>query len=57
MNNDNILKTRMCMQTYINLYGTVPGIPEMVDWTGLTYEEVLPVYMAELKPKANELAA
>ena len=57
MNNENILKTRMCIQTYINLYGTAPGIPEMVDWTGLTYEEVLPVYMAELKPKANELAA
>ena len=57
MNNENILKTRMCMQTYINLYGTVPGIREMVEWTGLTYKEVLPVYMAELKSKVTELAA
>ena len=57
MNNENILKTRMCMQTYINLYGTAPVIREMIDWTGLTYEEVLPVYMAELKPKAKELAS
>ena len=57
MNNENIQKTRMCMQTYINLYGTVPGIREMVEWTGLTYEEVLPVYTAEFKPKAGELAA
>ena len=47
----------MRIQTYINLYGTVPGIREMVDWTGLTYEEVLPVYMTELKSKANDLAA
>ena len=57
MNNENVQKTRMCMQTYINLYGTVPGIREVIDWTGLTYEEVLPVYMVVLKPKANELAA
>ena len=57
MKKENIQMIKMCMQTYINLYGTVSGIREMVDWTGLTYEEVLPVYMAELKPKANELAA
>ena len=57
MKNEIIQKTRMCIQTYINLYGTMPGIREMVDWTGFTYEEVSPVLMAELKPKAGREAA
>ena len=57
MSNENIYKTRMCIQTYINLYGTVPGIQEMVNWTGMTSEEVQPVYRTGLKPKSNELAA
>ena len=57
MNNDSIQKTRMCIQTYINLYGTVPGIREMVEWTGLTYDEVLPIYRAEIMPKTGSQAA
>lgn len=57
MNNENMQKTRMCIRTYINLYGTAPGIPEMIEWTGLTYEEVLPAFMAELEPKACKAAA
>ena len=57
MKNKSIQRTRMCIQTYINLFGTTPGIREMVDWTGFTYEEVLPVLMAELKPEAGREAA
>ena len=57
MKNEIIQKTRMCIQTYINLYGTMPGIREMIDWTGFTYEEVSPVLMAELKPEAGREAA
>ena len=57
MSNENIYKTRMCIQTYINLYGTVPGIQEMVNWTGMTSEEVQPVCRTGLKPKSNELVA
>ena len=57
MKKENIQMIKMCMQTYINLYGAVPGIPEMVDWTGLTYEEVLPAYKAEIMPKTSGQAA
>ena len=47
MNKDIIQKTRMCIATYVNLYGMMPGIQEMVDWTGESYEMIIQIYAAE----------
>ena len=38
--NENIQKIRMCVQTYINLYGTLPGVNEMADWLGMSSEAI-----------------
>ena len=57
MNRENIQNTRMCMKTYFNLYGRVPSIRTMIEWTGLTFAEIFPIYMAEISPKTGGQAA
>ena len=38
--NENIQKIRMCVQTYINLYGILPAVNEMSDWLGMPCEMI-----------------
>ena len=40
MNNENIQKIRMCVQTYINIYGVLPSVNEMSDWLGMPGETI-----------------
>ena len=40
-----ILKT--CIQTYLNLYGVMPGTPELVEMLGSEYESIIPLYLRE----------
>ena len=47
MNREIIQKTRMCIATYINLYGIVPSVREMAEWTGESFETILKIYAAE----------
>ena len=56
MNNYAAQKIRTCIATYINLYRVMPGIQEMVDWTGESYETVLSVYKVEAAAQ-NSMAA
>ena len=37
-------KIMMCIKTYINLYGTMPSIVEMSNWTGASYDVIEPIY-------------
>ena len=47
MKKEIIQKTRMCIATYFNLYGIIPGVWEMVEWTGESFETILKIYAAE----------
>ena len=47
MKGELVMKIRMCIKTYFNLYGVTPTIEEMNEWTGEPYEEILQVYLAE----------
>ena len=40
-----ILKT--CIQTYLNLYGVMPGTPELIEMLGSEYENIIPLYLRE----------
>ena len=37
-------KIRMCIQTYVNLYGTAPSAQEMLEWLGASYEDMIPEF-------------
>ena len=41
-----IQKIKMCIRTFLNLYGFMPTIQEMVEWTAAPYEVVNEVYQA-----------
>ena len=41
------MKIRMCIKTYFNMYGVIPTIMEMIEWTGEPYEAILNIYVAE----------
>ena len=43
--NEQFQKIKMCIQTYINMFGTMPGIQEMVDWLGSSYLPALKIFM------------
>ena len=47
MDKDKMLKVRMCIQTYINLYGIAPSMQEMLDWLGASFEDVIPEYLSQ----------
>ena len=40
--NDQMQEIRMCIQTYVNLYGVVPSKQVMVEWLGTSYEDQIP---------------
>lgn len=44
-----IQKVRMCIKTFFNMYGIMPGAQDMIEWLGDSYEKILPICMAELK--------
>lgn len=46
MNNYSVQKVRTCIATYFNLYGKMPGIQEIADWSGESYEMVLQIFEA-----------
>ena len=37
-------KIRMCIQTYVNLYGTAPSAQELLEWLGASYEDMIPEF-------------
>lgn len=38
---EKMQKINMCVQTYINLYGQMPTLQEMVEWLGISYQPLL----------------
>lgn len=44
-NNETIQKIRMCIKTFVNLYGRMPSVQDMIAWLGNTYENAVPEYM------------
>ena len=48
MKNEMTQKIRMCIRTFLNLYGKAPSIQEMVKWTGASYDAILTAYRAEV---------
>ena len=42
---EKLQKVIMCIQTYHNMYGIMPGIKDMTDWLGASYEALLYVYL------------
>ena len=45
INNEMLQKIRMCVKTFVNLYGKRPSVQEMVNWLGSSYEKVVKDYM------------
>ena len=45
INSEDLQKIRMCVQTYINLNGTMPTPEEMIDWLGVDYTKAVLGYM------------
>ena len=37
-------KIRMCIQTYVNLYGVVASAQELLEWLGVSYEDMIPEF-------------
>ncbi len=40
---------KMCIQTYFNMYGVMPGTSELVEWLGDDYANIVTLYMNEQK--------
>lgn len=39
--NDQIQEIKMCIQTYFNIYGTIPTRQVLIEWLGTSYGDVL----------------
>ena len=39
---DKEQQIRMCIQTYVNLYGIAPSRQVMLEWLGASYEDMIP---------------
>lgn len=46
LNSYEIQTVKMCIQTYVNLYGVMPGAGDMLDWLGESYAAIIPLYVA-----------
>ena len=46
---DQMQEIRMCIQTYINMHGTVPSAQVMEEWLGTSYEESIPEYLDQIQ--------
>ena len=40
-------KIRMCIQTYINLYGIAPSMQEMMEWLGASCKDKIPEFFGQ----------
>ena len=47
ISNYELQTVKMCIQTYYNLYGVMPGTQDMLDWLGETYAKVIPMFLPE----------
>jgi hypothetical protein len=47
--NDQMQDIRMCIQTYFNLYGSVPTEKALLEWLGASYEAVIPAFLEQKK--------
>ena len=45
INSEDLQKITMCVQTYIQMNGTMPTAEEMIDWMGIGYKEAVFGYM------------
>ena len=45
VSSEAIQKIKMCIKTFINLYGVMPSVQEMTEWLGKAYEKIIPEYM------------
>ena len=43
--NDQMQVVRMCIQTFFNLYGAMPGKQELLEWLGASCEDRIPDQM------------
>ena len=48
INSETIQKIRMCVKTFMNLYGARPSAQEMRAWLGKAYEKAVPEYLNSL---------
>lgn len=46
-NYDQMQEIRMCVQTFFNLYGTIPGKQLLIEWLGTAYADMIPEYLNE----------
>ena len=49
-------KIRMCVQTYLQLYGIMPGIRELLEWLGDSYREAISKYLMQANETAFQMA-
>ena len=47
ISNYELQTVKMCIQTYYNLYGVMPGTRDMLDWLGETYAKVISMFLPE----------
>ncbi len=47
--NDQMQDIRLCIQTYFNLYGSVPTEKALLEWLGASYEAVIPAFLQQKK--------
>ncbi len=48
INNETVQKIKMCIKTFINLYGTRPTVQDMVRWLGQASEKSVQDYFATM---------
>lgn len=48
IDNYELQTLRMCIQTYFNLYGVMPGTREMIEWLGESHTKTVLMYMSNM---------
>ena len=49
MNYYKMQTVKMCVQTFFNMNGVMPGIQDMIDWLGEGFANVIPLCMTDLE--------
>ena len=49
IDNYELQTLRMCIQTYFNLYGVMPGTREMIEWLGESHTKTILMYMSNMQ--------
>ena len=47
MRNYKMQTVKMCIQTFFNMNGVMPGIQDMIDWLGETFANVIPLCLTD----------